>query len=79
VSYKTAPDAGVFRLFISGTGVGDSVDCYSSSERFVTSMVVQSQTFTSAGVKNFKFRSIPKNANSSGFNLYIDSVRLIKQ
>jgi hypothetical protein len=79
VSYQAAPDAGAFRLFISGNGVGDPVDCYSPTESIVTSMVVQSQIFTAAGVKNFKFRSLPKNANSSGFNLYIDSVRLIKQ
>ena len=78
ISYKTAPDAGVFRLFISGISEGNSVDCYSATESIVTNTVVQSKSFSTAGLKNFKFRSIPKNANSSGFNLYIDTVRLIK-
>ncbi len=52
-------------------------DLYRSSPAF--SSLSTSFPFTSAGVKYFRFRVTGKNANSSGYLLYLDYIKLNKQ
>jgi hypothetical protein len=80
VGYQTASDAGTFQFWASGVKVGAAVDCYSGAgSNFTETLLSQTYTFGSAGLKNLKFKLASKNELSTGDKLYLDYLKLQKQ
>jgi hypothetical protein len=78
VRYKTLNSRGIFQLSVGSTAVGSPVDQYATTSTW-NEVTVGTIGVGSAGNQTFTFKVTGKNAASSGYNLTIDSVKLIKQ
>lgn len=78
VSANISTDAGKFQLVIDGTNQGTEQDTYSSIYGYAQ-YDLGNVTFTTTGNKLFRFTMTGKNASSSGYKLFTDYIKLIKQ
>ena len=78
VGVKNWPNRGMWQFDTNGEKRGGPIDGYSAAEAF-TELVVGNSTFNSAGTKTFKFTVVGKNANSSGYWVALDYIKLIPQ
>lgn len=83
VRVRKGPDRGQVQMASSPstttfTNIGSPFDLYSASAAF-SEITVGTFQFTSVGTKHFRFLVTGKHASSTGYNLYLDYVKLTKQ
>lgn len=77
-------DRGKFQLAVvdDATGVfvnvGSAKDTYASSSTLST-LSIGTKSFNSPGLKSFRFKVTGRNSSSTGYKLYFDYVKLVKQ
>jgi hypothetical protein len=69
---------GIYQLDVNGTAVGGARDEYSASTQFAE-VALGTVTFTDLEPKAFTFTAVGKNAASTGYNLALDVIRLVRQ
>ncbi len=83
VRVRRGPDRGRVQLASSPatatfTNIGSPIDLYSSSANF-SEISVGTFQFTQTGTKHFRFLVTGKHASSTGYQLYLDYIKLTKQ
>jgi predicted alpha-1,2-mannosidase len=78
VGIKKSANRGIWQFDSSGVNHGSTVDAYDAGSAF-TEVLIGSTSFTTAGNKSFKFTVTGKNANSTGYWLALDYIKLIPQ
>jgi hypothetical protein len=75
VTVKKHPSRGMAQLYIDGSAQGSPIDEYQSTQGYAT-LDLGNATFSTAGVKSFKFQITGKHAASTGYGLATDYVSL---
>jgi hypothetical protein len=75
VGVKKLNNRGIWQLESNGIPHGAPVDGFAAAAAF-TEAEIGAVTFTTAGVKSFRFRVTGKNPSSTGFWVALDYVRL---
>lgn len=80
VRVKRHTSRGIFQLAIDGANQGSVQDLYSTATGAAAYQIrsLGTKTFTSAGVKQFKFTVTGKHASSSGYNLAFDYIEVTR-
>ncbi len=78
VRTKRFNNRGQYQLSIDGVNQGPVRDEYSSSAVFAEADL-GTVTFTDLGARTFTFTVVGRNAASTGYNVAVDSIRLIRQ
>lgn len=76
VGAKKQDSRGIFQLSIDGLSQGSAQDNYSSSVSYVE-FDLGDKTFDTSGAKQFKLTVTGKNANSLGYTLGLDYIKLV--
>lgn len=74
--YQAGPNRGQCQLYEGGVAKGGVFDQYSANLEYKESLVASNVTLWD-GARNFKFEVTGKNANSSGYELSQDYIRLV--
>ncbi|NRD44300.1 hypothetical protein HRD50_07275, partial [Corallococcus exiguus] len=69
---------GQYRLDVNGVAVGGTRDEYSATTQFVE-VELGTVTFTDLEPQAFTFTTVGKNAASTGYNVALDVIRLVRQ
>lgn len=77
VSDRAAINKGIYQLAIDGTNLGLTKDEYNSTTVFRKSNI-GNVTFSTTGNKLFRFKVTGKNASSTGYQLGLDNITLVK-
>ncbi|MCL6457725.1 MAG: carbohydrate-binding protein, partial [Gorillibacterium sp.] len=78
VQVKKHPDRGSAQLYIDGVAQGSTIDQYQSAQGYAL-VDLGNVTFSSSGMKQFKFQVTGKNAASSVYTLATDYISLTQQ
>jgi hypothetical protein len=78
VRLKRLGNRSIWQLDINGVNQGGTVDGFAAAASF-PEVDLGNASFTTAGVKSFRFRATGKNASSTDFWVAIDYIRLIPQ
>lgn len=74
--YKSFPGRGIYQLSIDGVNHGNPVDMYAAQGEYGKTASFGPKTFTTAGVKKFRFTAIGKNTASNSCTGHFDKLVL---
>ncbi|BCM89172.1 xylan 1,4-beta-xylosidase [Abditibacteriota bacterium] len=76
LQFKTFPQRGLYRLTIDGADQGQPVDLFGATPTYGQVADFGTKTFTSAGMKQFRFTAVGKNAASDSYAGHFDKITL---